>query len=232
MSDALNKAGFDYNNPEHILVSCGDLLDRGDFTLKTLQFVNGLPPERKILVRGNHEDLLEECLARKEFLMHDLHNGTVKTIVHLCNEPEEVSYILSTWNDQKIFEKASKNEELKKYFLSLVDYAEVGNYVFVHGWIPRKETNKSWKRGDWKTARWYNGMEKWHVGRRLKDKTIICGHWHCSWGNSKLHKKGTEWNKEGKSPTADFSPFIDEGIIALDACTAYSHQANCIVLEI
>ena len=30
---------------------------------------------------------------------------------------------------------------------------------------------------------------------------------------------------------ADFSPFIDDGIIALDACTAYSGFVNCVVID-
>ena len=35
-----------------------------------------------------------------------------------------------------MFKRAKNNPELKKYLKSLVDYAEVGNYIFVHGWIP------------------------------------------------------------------------------------------------
>ena len=31
---------------------------------------------------------------------------------------------------------------------------------------------------------------------------------------------------------ADFSPFVHDGIIVLDACTVHSHQMNCLVLEI
>ena len=65
MVAALTSVGFDYNNPDHILVSCGDLLDRGNKTLETLKYVNGLPKERKILIRGNHEDLLTECIKRR-----------------------------------------------------------------------------------------------------------------------------------------------------------------------
>ena len=59
---ALNKAGFDINNKEHIFVSCGDLLDRGNNSIECLDFVNNLPQDRKILIRGNHEDLLEDII--------------------------------------------------------------------------------------------------------------------------------------------------------------------------
>ena len=44
--------------------------------------------------------------------------------------------------------------------------------------------------------------------------------------HSKFGGKGTEFGKD-----ADFSPYIAPGIIALDACTAYSGIVNCIVVE-
>ena len=40
---ALNNAGFDKDNPEHIIISLGDLLDRGPKPLQCLQFVNSIP---------------------------------------------------------------------------------------------------------------------------------------------------------------------------------------------
>ena len=61
LNQSLKEAGFDENNPEHFFVSLGDLLDRGKQPRECLQFVNSL--ERKILIRGNHEDLMEEMIA-------------------------------------------------------------------------------------------------------------------------------------------------------------------------
>lgn len=66
MIKALNGARFDVNNPMHIFVSLGDLLDRGSKPLQCLRFVNSLPEDRKILIKGNHEDLMEEMIARRE----------------------------------------------------------------------------------------------------------------------------------------------------------------------
>ena len=59
-----------------------------------------------------------------------------------------------------------------------------------------------------------------------KEKTIVCGHWHSSWGHCRLEGKCSEFGKD-----SDFSPFYAEGIIAIDGCTAYSGRVNCIVLE-
>ena len=56
LMSALQSAGFEMDNEEHIFVSCGDLLDRGPDAKKCLEFVNSLPDYRKILIRGNHEE--------------------------------------------------------------------------------------------------------------------------------------------------------------------------------
>ena len=66
MIAALNEQGFDKNDPDHIFVCLGDLLDRGEKPLECLAFVNSLPAKRKLLIRGNHEDLLEDCIYRRE----------------------------------------------------------------------------------------------------------------------------------------------------------------------
>ena len=58
------------------------------------------------------------------------------------------------------------------------------------------------------------------------DKTIICGHWHTSYEHSRYEGKGSEFGED-----ADFSPYMAPGIIALDACTAYSGIVNCIIID-
>ena len=60
MVEALKKAGFDRNDPTHILICCGDYFDRGRENAQVLSFFERL--ERKILLRGNHEDMLLKLL--------------------------------------------------------------------------------------------------------------------------------------------------------------------------
>ena len=50
MIKALNENNFDINNPDHIFISLGDLLDRGRQPRECLDFVNNLPDDRKILI--------------------------------------------------------------------------------------------------------------------------------------------------------------------------------------
>ena len=227
LKEALDNAGFDKNNPGHIFVSLGDLLDRGKQPRECLQFVNSL--ERKILIRGNHEDLMEEMLDAGYPRVHDLHNGTYDTIIDLKG---------NSIDDD--FEAMRYDIDYLKYISSTVDYFEIKTAIFVHGWIPcfyweswsgvRHDwsKNENWREvKDWKPYRWFNGMEAWKNGIREKDKTIFCGHWHTSFGNYRYHQSGDcEFGK-----TADFSPFIDNGIVALDSCVAFSKKINVYVLE-
>ena len=69
-------------------------------------------------------------------------------------------------------------------------------------------------------------MEMAHGGVIEKNKTIICGHWHCSYGHANYENKGGEFDDD-----SDFTPYYSDGIIAIDACTAVSGKVNCIVID-
>ena len=236
MIKALEVAGYDKDNPEHIFVSLGDLFDRGDESYEMLMFVNSIPGDRKILVRGNHEDCLEDALVRHSFRTYDYHNQTDKTIKdwYKREHPDENLDNVPTFD---ICEWAMKWEPYKQYISELEEYAVIDNYVFVHGWLPFWITDfyqlELADRADWRDARWTNGMKSWHNGHKMKNYTVVCGHWHTSYGNSKYHYHGVQFLQEGADygafgiePYEDFDPFVDNGIIALDACTAYSGQVN------
>lgn len=232
--DALLKAGYDKDSKDHCLVVLGDLLDRGRKPLACLEFVNSIPSERKILIRGNHEDLMDEMLTRGEYLSHDIHNGTLLTVADLFKSVDVPS----------IFCQMARYEPWIKYNESLVDYAEVGDYIFVHGWVPTWRENRFskkckvlgknyWSLSTWKDARWTNGMEAWRDGARIPNKTIVCGHWHCSWGWSNIRQERKEFPQKNSSKfAASFEPFVDDGIIAIDSCVAYTGFINCVVLDI
>lgn len=242
MIDALNNAGFDKNNCEHIFVSLGDLLDRGPDPIKCLEFVNSLPEDRKILIKGNHETLLEDCLYNKYFTKYDFSNGTADTVVLLGD-------FLCVDDVTEVFQRAKNNAEWKKYKKSLMDYYEDDKHIFVHGWIPCKSNDsnmyhargikytfdENWRNGDWKSARWINGADAWNQGVRVDGKTIYCGHWHCSWPRAHIDHTGVEFdNKYSINPShrkADFSPWYNDGICCIDSCCSYSHKINCVVIE-
>ncbi len=245
----LEHSGFERTNPEHKIIICGDLFDRGEETLKCFEFVKQLSAENRfVYVRGNHEDLLFDCIKdikrRFDVGTHHIRNGTVKTVAHLA---ETNQYdILCNCYDKDLFE--SRTQEVLNFIeQNAVDYFELGDYIFVHGWVPcdSKDTNKYHARKDviladrstwqdkWENARWLNGMECWHQGAIPDGKTVVCGHWHTSWGHCMFHGHPEEWpHLSRKSAKDSFKPFVENGIIALDGCTAYTGLVNVAVFTV
>lgn len=243
MKNALEKEGFEEDNPEHFLILCGDLFDRGPESKEILQFVQSLK-DRFIYIRGNHENLLEECVrdisVGRDIRFHHFTNGTISTIAQLCDVKEE--------EFQRVVRPDSLNQTVwikMKPILDwidnrAIDYYELDDFIFVHGWIPvdfeyrpyNVIPKEEWKDGElWKKACWVNGMEAWKYGAVVPNKTIVCGHWHCSYGWSHIRQERKEFpDKNKKNWQQSFEVFIDEGIIALDACTAYSGLCNVAVL--
>jgi serine/threonine protein phosphatase 1 len=216
--EAHNAVGFDRDNEDHWLITCGDHFDRGRESAEVMRYLKGLP--RKILVKGNHEQLLMECLERGYPAYHDYSNGTVQTIMDLSGIDENEFDLACTGIYSRV----------KHFVDQTVNYFETKNYIFVHGWIPLEDLsyNPNWReahQADWDKATWRNGMEMAMRGFVEPNKTIVCGHFHTSWGHHRKDKS-PEWD-DG----ANFEPYYDDGIIAIDACTAYTGKVNVIVLE-
>ena len=218
---ALDEAGFDENNESHWLITCGDHFDRGNQPASVMRYLQKIP--RKILIRGNHEQLLEELCERGFPYGHDLSNGTYGTVYRLS---------LAVDDDYDMVLK-----RVKPFFSSMVNYFETKNYIFVHSWIPIKNVdglpahytrfNPDWRNADqkeWEDARWGNPYDMAEKGL-LPDKTIVFGHWHCSTGWAKS-EGCAEFGEDAK-----FDPYYGNGFISIDACTAYSGKCNVIVLE-
>lgn len=235
---SLQEGGFDINNPEHIFISCGDIFDRGDYPYRTLRFVMSIPAERRILIRGNHEDLLEELINReRECGLHDIQNKTVQTISDIASAID-TTYLGYDW--ERAINIVASDKLVREYLECTVDFAEVGNFIFTHGWLPTDEKTyeilPDWKNSSkdkWKEARWLNGMAFAHHGHIIPDKTIVCGHYHCSWGWSHIKQDRKEFPpKSKKNWEASFDPYTEPGIIAIDSCVAYTNFINCICIEI
>ena len=224
---ALKASGYFEDAGEKKLIICGDLFDRGKEAVDLQRFVmennNDL-----ILIRGNHEDMFCELVGRDKGLAfyHHVHNGTYQTALALTGYDATMAQI----RHYDFAEEARKTLYYTEIIPSMLDYYETAHYVFVHGWIPCKGNRKdAWRTASpekWEESRWYNGMDEAKAGVLVEGKTIVCGHWHCSYGHSEFEGNGSEFGED-----ADFSPYYGKGIIALDACTAVSGKVNVIVLE-
>ena len=115
-----------------------------------------------------------------------------------------------------------------------VDYFETEHYIFVHGWIPIIENcylyDSEWRtarKDRWNKARWTRPIDMLEYEIFEPNKTIVCGHWHCSaFWKFKYPDKYDEFGEK-----ENFEPFITENVIALDTCTAHTRKVNVIILE-
>ena len=242
---ALKEKGWFEDNGPKLLVVCGDMMDRGREALKMQAFMMELLEKGQLVfVRGNHEDLmlamlediLDDFAPFADYRSYHIRNGTLDTAAQLSmfTFPEFIKH-----HRDFVF-KTRQSDFVKKLIPASVNYFETKNYIFVHGWIPcnreriyglNQYTFKpDWRRAtdnEWANARWINGMEAGVLSDVIEDgKTIVCGHWHTSYGHSKIHKKCTEFG-----PDAIFDPFNDKGIMAMDTCTAHTGRVNCVVIE-
>ena len=241
LKQTLTEKGFFNDDKPHKLIVCGDLFDRGSEAVELQNFILELmEKDEVILVKGNHEDLVVDMLnswhMASYFEWRHNVNGTVDTVCQLTNSTLTDIYD----HPLEVYRKMKETPFLQKILPTMVDYFETQNYIFVHGWIPCDSIRQNpyaatyfaidnWRNANakqWGYARWINGMDAAHDGVIEKNKTIVCGHWHSSYGHSRFERKCSEFGND-----ADFFPYYSNGIIAIDACTVHSKKINCLVIE-
>lgn len=222
---SLEEKGFFNDKEKHKLVILGDLFDRGCEAKKVENFISDLIEQDKvILIKGNHEDLILELISSWHkgsfFEYHHKKNGTVDTVLELTGFKKEEL----TFKSDEILKKFLNTNLINKIIPKMVDYYETENYVFVHGWIPpMSNINNKYRfssNEEWKKARWLNGINEWALKNTVQDKTIICGHYPASIAHYLFEKRKD-----------DYTPFIEKGIIALDASVVNSKVINVVVIE-
>ena len=229
---ALSLAGFFDETKPHKLILLGDMFDRGREALRLQKFILDLMnKDEVILIRGNHDDLFEEMVTVDHGapLRHHVHNGTYDTALQLTGFDPVMAQI----RQYDFADSAKQTPFFRQIIPAMRTFYETSYYVFVHGWIPcihergRYSYYSDWRNAsdiEWMKARWYNGIDAARTS--LEEKTIVCGHWHTSYGHSKYLGNGSEFGDD-----ACFAPYYNTGIIAIDGCTAHSGIVNVLVLE-
>lgn len=223
---ALNNAGFDAENEDHWLITCGDNFDRGPQPVEVMKYLQSLP--RKVLVKGNHESLLQDLCDRGYPGSHDISNGTYYTVCEFGSAGlgrgfEECCIITE--------------QRTKDFIYSMVPYFETKNYIFVHSFVPLKNldglpmyytknrkfaVDPDWRYAHasaWEEARWGNPFQLAQQGF-LPDKTLVFGHW------GTYDQRPRDYEGEDL-----FDPIYGDGYIGIDATTALSGKVNVLVLE-
>lgn len=216
---ALENVGFDKDNPNHLLVCCGDYFDRGDENLEVLQFFERL--KHKVLLRGNHEDLLLKLLQTGKILPHNYINGTLQTLTDFFGK-----YSIDPADDSIDFSGKSRMlDRVCEFIDSTVNYYETEMYVFVHGWLPdgadTPEKRKAASDEAWAKARWVKWIEKYTGERPLEGKTLVCGHVPTFFAKQFFPDR----------PLKCSDIFYGNGLIAIDAGTFDTKQVNVLVIE-
>ena len=237
MHRSLYKAGFRKTNPDHILIVCGDIFDRGPDSVKVYNFLKSLPRDRRILIRGNHEFLLRDLIARGYPKGHDYHNGTMDTVSQFIDAfgGEDSSELLTHREQCELFKELS--EPILDWIFSdeWVNYYEIDKYIFVHSWIP-VDTHTTWPLYElnyyggftymenwrelsdsvWEAATWGCPIQMFAYGLYPKGKTMVCG-----------HLTAADFHRYFEHTSAiDFTTYQSDELIGLDAATVRSNFCN------
>ena len=264
LKSALWKAGFNKRNKDHTLIVCGDVFDRGSETVELYKFLTSIPKKRCILIKGNHELLYEELLEKSFPESHDFSNHTVDTFCQIAGYDQEIltpkywrkfddvphERIRQAWQEILTEVKQSPitawlQSDRWKY------WHEVGNYIFVHSFIPLKNLDhmpayytynrkfryfKDWRETatnfELEDATWGCPYQQYIDGyfkeEAANGKVLVCGHWAVTDFRQHINNKWSE----------DTSIYKFENIIGLDCgvwkyrdTKAYYHPQNVLVID-
>ena len=235
MIESLKESGYDEDNPEHLLIVCGDKFDRGKESVKVFQYLKRLMDKNKaIILRGNHLAFIENFLEGSNDPFNYIHNGLNATIADFWHRTApfeswcalEGNCELSTKNYSKWAEIVRKDinkeyPELLSWIKSLPYYYETENYIFTHGMIDGQcfdwhNPNISWYECTWAKPEDFNNSIV------NTDKKVVVGHINCGLLRS-LYGYDKNDNSIFERP--------DGKVIGLDTCTVLTHKVNVLVLE-
>lgn len=245
--NALNEAGFDENNPEHLLVSVGDAFDRGGNALAVYEYLKRLSDKGSaIVLKGNHTGFFTGYLDGTILSPFNYyHNGTNETMADFLHEtaPFEMYCVLKeidqpTYGDFADWLSGARQEingefpELLEWLNTRPYYYETKNYIFTHGAI---DTNApDWHNPhcirysfvDWDALMWDEGS---FFGKDIKntDKIVVIGHF----GAKHLREMWPQLITKDTGGKYDILTRDDGKVIAIDATSNYTHRVNVLVIE-
>ena len=220
MKQALFSAGFDSNNEEHFLVVLGDLFDRGQENRAVWEYLRGV--KNKVIVKGNHEDILEKTLKTGVVNELQIVNGTLSTLLEFFRN----------YSGGRICRMSSRVESelrdrLLRHINATYDYFETENYIFAHGFLPIDEDGSLEKYAyatgeEWYRARWDRWPQRYGHFKIPNGKTLVVGHTQTAYYASEF---------DTSRPLNDHSIFFGDGLIAIDGATVSSGVVNVLCIE-
>jgi len=217
---ALDKAGFNIEDPTHMLVGVGDYFDRGQQSDKIFKFLKSRKLAKRIyLVRGNHDDMLKDFLTGvNDGFFNSIYNGMNTTI-------ESFSKLSLTFSllqlDPNLYV-----QEITKHYPTLVKWLlnklkpgfQIDKYKITHAGM-KPIMNGDENEPVWVINNWAN--TPYFVSEYPDDGYIhIFGHWH-----ARLLRGQFGY------PHDTHETFQHKNFIGLDACTNISDRVNVYVID-
>lgn len=235
--EALEKNGYDENNPNHLLIVLGDIFDRGHQSLDIYKWLSRLTEEKKAIVtNGNHHLFLINFLEHGNSYFNFSHNGLRETVeslsglsfVEWCSKKEGTLYIsdYQEWADMCANTINEKYPQLLGWLKDMPRYFESKNYIGVHAAIDTSVLDWHYPcciRGnlvDWDALDFDDGS---FLGKPNRTgKTIVAGHFDTGSLREIYHLGEQE----------DFSILkTDDNKVFIDGCTVYSGIVNIFITE-
>jgi len=230
---SLDKAGFEPENENHILIGVGDYFDRGNENKQILNFlIEYKEKERFQGIYGNHDQMLDHFLTGRSNGINDfIHNGMEKTLNNLSGL-DSGNYMLKY--PQVVIDKIlENNRNILDFLNSLEDKIVIEKYEIIHAGYTEKYVSKDTEETVWLVDNWTNTekfIESFNESELYDpDKIYIFGHWHARKLNNKFNKQK---NNLEHGFVVDDKTFEYENFIGLDACTNLSGFVNIYIIEV
>lgn len=241
---SLQDAGYNSNDPTHVLVSLGDNFDRGPNSKKVwnLLYSKAYSTNKPICVKGNHDVMFQEFLEKGmdgEFVLFNiLHNGLGKTIQSF-SAIDTSTFKIADLNKAKTI---INRDPVLKWLQSLPLYYETQHFIFCHAGI--NPMIGDWRATDEHYMLW--DIKDSHLPCENTNKNVIIGHHHAFRVRENAIKAGygdvdiqtcryTVGDKSYKykyfGNQDEHRPFICENKIAIDGCTNYTGKVNVLVIQ-
>lgn len=158
LKQALERADFDMDNQNHILIIAGDVLDRGHQGDELIRFLEKLIVMNRLMgVMGNHDkfliDVITQSFTIKTVLWNSHNNGFIETL--RLAHPKKDFYIEEKTIKEIGHAFLEKYPIFSDWLLQLPLFLEFKNHVIVHGflnfdlpdWHDTEEHFAIWERG-------------------------------------------------------------------------------------
>ncbi len=239
LMQAVKEYGYDPENENHTLVSCGDNFgraDRGEGSKGVYTYLTqGKHKNMPVCLKGNHELILQKMLFSRELSTLDIRNGEHRTVYSFLGRKQAEMDYISYYDLNRL-----AHSPLMDWLLDLPYCFETDHYIFLHGFLPQYPNGsyitKNLESADeeaWQTACWAQTPlhilkfpQSYPAGLQAKDGTpkwVVFGHWM----NRELRRVLE------RAQDVDDSLWKNERLhlCGLDTCTYASHRVEMLVVE-